>query len=104
MVAADRILECTRGLSFAQYEQDWRVRSIVERQFSIIGEALNRALRADPAMSFTGMRRIIDFRNILIRGYDAVDHAVVWGIVQRHLPLLRTEASEMLDALGPPGP
>jgi len=42
-VAAERIERFTRGRGFEQYLADEMLRSAVERQFSIIGEALSRA-------------------------------------------------------------
>ena len=42
----------------------------------------------------------MDFRNRIIHGYDTVDDGVVWGIVEKHLPLLIKEVAGLLDADG----
>jgi uncharacterized protein with HEPN domain len=41
-------------------------------------------------------RRIIAFRNVLIHGYDALSHDVVWDIIQTKLPLLQREMEELM--------
>jgi uncharacterized protein with HEPN domain len=46
----------------------------------------------------TDTRRIIAFRNRLIHGYAAVADSVVWGIVERTLPILRAEIDQLLQA------
>ena len=33
-------------------------------------------------------RKLLDFRNRLIHGYDTVDDEIVWGVVENHLPPL----------------
>jgi uncharacterized protein with HEPN domain len=83
----------------ADYSADPLLRSAVERQFEIIGEALSQAVRADPSLSnrITESRRIIAFRNRLIHGYASVSNEVVWGVVEANLATLRRQAQEALD-------
>ena len=78
------------GRSFAEYQDDRQFRPAVEREFEIIGEALNRLTRTDPATAdrLDELPRIVGFRNRIIHGYDTVDDATVWGIAQDHLPKL----------------
>ena len=40
--------------------------------------------------------QIIAFRNILIHGYDLVDHALVWSTVQTQLPALLRDVQALL--------
>jgi uncharacterized protein with HEPN domain len=60
----------TGAKTFADYADDELLRSAVERQFIIIGEALLQALRLDPSLrSFIShSRRIISFRNVIVHG------------------------------------
>lgn len=43
-------------------------------------------------------QRIIDFRNILIHGYDIVDETIVWQAATSHLPILVAEIQAILNA------
>ena len=63
----------------------------VERQFEIIGEALNQLARIDPdtADVIPELPRIVAFRNILIHGYASVDNRLVWGVIEGNLGSLR---------------
>ena len=68
--AADLILQFTAGKSFQDYDSDALLRSGVERQFEIIGEAVNRLSKIDAATvrGLPDTPRIVAFRNILIHG------------------------------------
>jgi uncharacterized protein with HEPN domain len=96
--SAELILSFVGDLGVSEYTANPLVRSGVERQFEIIGEALNRLRRLDPqtAAEITDVGRIIAFRNILIHGYDLVDHDVVWDVVEAKLPVLLREVCALL--------
>lgn len=70
----------------------------MERDFQIIGEALNRIKKIDEGTlaAISEQHRIIGFRNILIHGYDIVDDMLVWTAVETHLPVLIAEIRELL--------
>lgn len=97
--AADLVATFTSGKRLADYEADAMLRSAVERQFEIIGEALAQLARLDQALAsrITEYRRIIAFRNILIHGYAEVDHRIVWDIVESKLPTLRREVASLME-------
>ncbi len=69
------------------------LRSAVEPQFEMIGEALNRLKRVNPnkVAQITDHQRVIHFRNVLAHGYDVISDAIVWDILQNKLPLLYQE-------------
>ena len=91
-----------RQRTFADYEADRQFRRAVEREFEIIGEALNRLDDDDPetAERIPELPRIVSFRNRIIHGYDTVDDATVWGIVSEHLPGLIATAEVLLKDSG----
>lgn len=85
--SAERIARYTAGKSFADYQADDLLRSAVERQFEIIGEAFSQLRRIDPvtAACLPELPRIVAFRNVLIHGYASVDDRLVWGVVEASL-------------------
>ena len=74
------------------------LRAATERQFEIIGEALNQLRRHSPALAarVREHEKIIGFRNILIHGYAVVDDAVVWSAASEKLPLLLADVAALL--------
>ncbi len=64
------------------------LRSAVERQIQIIGEALNRLSKVDPATAdrITDLARIVAFRNVLVHGYAQIDDALVWEVASTRVP------------------
>ena len=97
--AAELILQFAAGKQRSEYSDDAMLRSAVERQFEIIGEALGRLRKEAPDVSerVPNHRRIIAFRNILIHGYDVVDDDVVWDVIQGDLPALQQQVMSLLD-------
>lgn len=94
------IRQFTAGKSIADYDGDALLRSGVERQFEIIGEAINRLSKIDAALvaGIPEAPRIIAFRNILIHAYDIVDNKVVWDVIQRNLGPLHKLVESLLSS------
>lgn len=69
----------------------------VEREFEIIGEALNRILKLDESIKISNSRKIVNLRNYIIHAYDNVVDEILWGIVVKHLPVLEKEVKALID-------
>lgn len=100
--AAVLITEITGLLSFEDYHLNPILRSAVERQFEIIGEAVKRISRIEPDIvaNISCASEIIAFRNILIHGYDFVDDARVWATIKSDIPELISEVETLLREAG----
>ncbi len=97
MSACRAILDFTSSASFESYTYDLLLRSAVERQFEILGEALNHAykLDLDIAQKLPDLPRIVGMRNRIIHGYDAVDDEIIWDAVQHYVPPLLKDLTEL---------
>ena len=96
--SCDAITIAVSGLKLEDYETNRLVRSSVEREFIIIGEAMAALYRVAPSTfdSITRARRIVDFRNQLTHEYPTVDNALVWAIIEHDVPLLREESTTLM--------
>ena len=83
---------------FKQYQSDLKTKSAVERQLSIVGEAVNCYRKLDEDLELTDTKQIVLFRNKIIHAYDNIDDAIVWVILKKHLPTLKKEAQEGLKS------
>ena len=104
-LACERIIEITAETSSIAYVDDWRIQSIVERLFTIVGEAIVRVrdLEEPIFIRLPNVQRIIGFRNFLIHAYDAIDPARVFGIALTDVPALLADLDSLLaeaDAQG----
>ena len=88
--ACRKIQRYTAGQTQETCQADDMRYSAIERQFEILGEALNRVHKANP--SFQGylpeIGRIISMRNRISHGYDNVDDEVIWTAVEENVPAL----------------
>ena len=87
----------SRGRRFGTTRRITDSVSGIERLLEIVGEALNRAQRDEPALAegIPELRKIVGMRNRIIHGYDAVDDELVWLTATFHIPVL-SEALEQL--------
>ncbi len=82
---------------FNIYKANKMLRRAVEREFEIIGEALNHIEKVDSGVEISSKKQIIGMRNRVIHGYDKIDDEIVWGTIVRHLPVLKIEISKLIQ-------
>lgn len=82
--------------------EDELLRSAVERQLTIIGEAVTQLARLDPSVAelMPDRRAIIGLRNILVHAYGRVDHEVIADIVVRDVPELARVVADLVGTRG----
>lgn len=97
--AGKAIQKFTAGASLTQYAESDLLRSAVERQFTILGEALVRLRDIDDEWvdRIPDARRIIGFRNVLVHGYDVIADDRIWDAIQTNLPGLLDLVGDLLD-------
>jgi uncharacterized protein with HEPN domain len=99
--AAQDILAFTRDASLEQYSSNKMMRMAVEREFSIIGEAIVRARESFPEImnGIASARNIVAFRNRLVHGYETIRDETIWEAIQKSLPVLLDDVRQMLAQL-----
>ncbi len=99
--AAEAVADSIGGLELETYLQVRQIRSAVERELEIIGEAVRRLSESfREAHSEIPWAGIIAQRNVLAHRYDKIDHARVWTVASKRLP----ELVAALRPLAPPPP
>ncbi len=82
--------------NFFAYQNDLKTKRAVERNIEIIGEAMSRILARNDSLHLSNSRKIVDTRNRIIHGYDTVSDDIIWGIANKHLPVLKAEIEKLL--------
>ncbi|MCZ7580720.1 MAG: DUF86 domain-containing protein [Fimbriimonadaceae bacterium] len=91
--------EAIYGVTWEGFRSHWIIQSAVERQFEILGEALVRVREFERPIyeRIPDAAKIIGLRNIIIHGYDSVDPAILWAIVEDRLGELRALLEALLE-------
>ena len=82
---------------YSDYVSDIKTKRAVERNLEIIGEAVNRILKKDQNFELISSKKIIGTRNRIIHGYDKISDDLIWSIVIKHIPKLKTEITGLLE-------
>jgi uncharacterized protein with HEPN domain len=99
--AGSAIMQAVDGMSLNDYLNSRLIRSSIEREFTIIGEALAQLSQREKGL-FAQIElgpQIIGFRNKLTHEYISINHQLVWGVIETHLPLLVDCCSQLLRQL-----
>ena len=85
----------------ATFENDELVQVWILHHLQVIGEAA-RALKPELKENFPDIPwvDIIGMRNVLVHHYFEIDTEIVWTVVERDLPSLKTLIQELLGQWG----
>lgn len=78
------------------YKSNILIKRAIERDLEIIGEAINRILKADSEFPLVHARRIIGLRNQIIHSYDNISDEIIWAVISKHIPLLKEEVNRLI--------
>lgn len=81
---------------FQEFQNDILRQRAVERNIEIMGEAINRILKANPEFQLTNAKAIINTRNRVIHGYDSVTTEFLWSLIMKHIPALKNDVENIL--------
>jgi uncharacterized protein with HEPN domain len=94
MSKAELLLE---GVTYSQFESDFKINFAVVRALEIIGEAAKRLLEAlRQKYSDIPWKGMAGMRDRIIHGYDDVDLQIVWDVVRRDIPQLKPKIEALL--------
>jgi uncharacterized protein with HEPN domain len=88
----------TDDIEYDGYLANSQLRWAVERQLSIVGEALYQLRDEFPseAAKVPESKGIINFRHVLVHGYSVIENEAVWAIIRNRLPALQDFLEDML--------
>ena len=100
--ACDAVAEVLTGVDLEIYCARRSIRSSVEREFTIIGEAIGVLARREPALAarISHARLIVGLRNRLVHEYPQIDDEAVYSIARRDAPVLRAECAALHEDVG----
>jgi uncharacterized protein with HEPN domain len=99
LIEADYLVERSAGLSYDVFVADETLRRAFVRSLEIIGEAAKRVsedFRTQHPM--VEWRAMAGMRDRLIHDYFGVDFELVWDVVHRRIPELRTQIVTILES------
>jgi uncharacterized protein with HEPN domain len=98
LTEVDYLIKAGTGLSYDKFAADETFRRAFVRSLEIIGEAAKKVpedFRAQyPAVEWRAMAAM---RDRLIHDYFGVDFELVWDVVQRRVPELKSQIADILE-------
>lgn len=86
-----------KGRLFEVFLGDTMFRRAIERNISIIGEAMTKILQRDSDIPISEAKNIKRCRNYVVHAYDSLDSSIIWGVVINDLPKLKEEVQNLMN-------
>ena len=86
-----------KGVTYNQFETDFRINFAVVRALEIVGEATKR-LPMTLRDQYPGIpwKQMAGMRDRIIHGYDIVDLEIVWDVVRQDIPKIKPQIEQIL--------
>lgn len=86
-----------RPRQYQVYLDDLMFKRAIERNVSIIGEAMSKILQLDADIAITNAKKIKGTRNYVVHAYDTLEPHIIWNIVINDIPKLKDEVTQLLN-------
>ncbi len=99
---AENLTDDFEGVAYEVFENSRQSIRLTERSLEIVGEAIRRALHAEPGLqdSYPETREWIALRNVLSHQYERVLPSTPWSTAKDDLPDLTEQLRRLLEPLG----
>lgn len=102
LAAARTVIDFVRDRTLEQYATDLLLRSAVERQIEIIGEAARRVSEEFKDLhAEIPWDKITRQRHVLAHDYGEIEHERIWRVATMHVPSLIEQLAPLVPQ--PPG-
>jgi len=92
------ILNISKNLSYAEFENDEILKRAAVRSIEIIGEATKKIpTNFRDKYSHIDWRSISGMRDKLIHNYFGIDYEIVWDVMLNKIPVLKKEIDKIIQ-------
>lgn len=86
-----------KGVTYDQFESDFRINFAVVRALEIVGEATKRLpMTLRDQYPNIPWKQMAGMRDRIIHGYDTVDLEIVWDVVKQDIPKIKPQIQQVL--------
>lgn len=93
--AMDKAEILLEGVTYEEFEADFRINFAVVRALEIIGEATKLPVNLRQQYPHIPWKGMAGMRDRIIHGYDNVDLQIVWDVVKRDIPQIQPQIQQI---------
>jgi len=91
-----------KGVTYDQFESNFRINFAVVRALEIVGEATKRLpMTLRDQYPNIPWKQMAGMRDRIIHGYDTVDLEIVWDVVKQDIPQIKPQIQQILKDYEP---
>ena len=98
--AIESIIEFTNGITYEEYNRDFKLRLALIKLLEIIGEAsAGISLQMQEQFSEIDWSILKSVRNVLIHEYFGIDYDIIWNAIKTNIPELKIKIDLILNQI-----